>query len=78
MKILEVISDTNIGGAGIVLLTRIKSAPSEYKNNTTVILPQGSALKRRFEASEIKVEEIRIKGDLSFDLIAIFKYKKLE
>ena len=77
MKILEVISDTNIGGAGVVLLTRINTAPSEYKNNTTVILPQGSALKKRFEACEIKVEEICIKGDKSFALIAIFKYKKL-
>ena len=77
MKILEIISDTNIGGAGIVLLTRINSAPSEYKNSTTVILPKGSALKRRFEACGIKVEEIRIKGDRSLDFIAIFKYKKL-
>ena len=77
MKILEVISDTNIGGAGIVLLTRINSAPREYKESTTVILPQGSALKKRFEAYGIKVEEIPIKGDKSFDMTAVLKYKKL-
>ena len=69
MKILEVISDTNIGGAGIVLLTRINSAPREYKESTTVILPQGSALKKRFEAYGIKVEEIPIKGDKSLEKV---------
>ena len=77
MKIVEVISDTNIGGAGIVLLTRIAAAQKEYLQNTVVIVPIGSALKKRFEVNGINVIEANVKGDKSFGFFAIFKYIRI-
>ncbi|MBE6667042.1 MAG: glycosyltransferase family 4 protein [Ruminococcaceae bacterium] len=77
MKIVEVISDTNIGGAGLVLITRISSAPEKYVQNTSVIIPVKSVLKKRLEDNGIKVIEARVRGDKSFDFFAVFMYIRL-
>lgn len=77
MKIVEVISDTNIGGAGMVLLTRICAAQKEYAQNTVVIIPDGSALKKRLDEKGIKVIEANVRGDKSFDIFSIFRYIRI-
>ena len=73
MKIFEAISDTNIGGAGILLITRLKHTDlSAFQ--TTVILPQKSLLKARLEEISIPTIEIRGGADRSLDVMAIASY----
>ena len=76
MRIIEAISDTNIGGAGILLLTRL-STDSKMNGDTTVVLPRGSALKGRFEAIGTKTEEVAGCADSSFELFTIIKYMRI-
>ncbi len=73
MKVFEAISDTNIGGAGVLLVTRLKHA-DRSKLHTTVLIPKNSALKKRFEEIRIPVIEIDGCADRSFDFLAIRKY----
>ena len=76
MKILEIISDTNIGGAGRVLIERLeKSSVDGYE--FAVLLPKGSALKERIEAINVSVFEFDGCADRSFDIGAIFKLQAL-
>ncbi len=69
-KVLNIISDTNVGGAGRALLTWLK-----YMNRDSyeaaVIVPAGSLLTERIEALDIKVFEIDGISDQSFDRSAI-------
>ena len=69
MKILEIISDTNIGGAGRVLIERLeKSSLDGY--DFAVLLPKGSALKERIEAINVSVFEFDSENTtLIFDLL---------
>lgn len=76
MKIVEAISDSNIGGAGIVLLTRL-TTDTEYKNDTTVLIPRGSALKERLIENNIHFIETDICKDKSWDIKAVFEYMKI-
>ncbi len=64
MKITHVISDTNIGGAGILL----SSIASELKNEFEfeIILPKGSRLIERLPSSSVKITEADISPDKSF------------
>ena len=73
MRIVEVISDTNIGGAGVLLCNRMKYRDQE-RFSYCVILPRGSALKERFEALGVDVWEVDVVGDRSFSLAAIPRY----
>ncbi len=73
MKILEVISDTNIGGAGVLLVNRLRHTDlSVYQ--TTVILPRGSALIERLRCIDVDIIEINCSFDKSFEIGAIIKY----
>lgn len=57
MKVVEIISDKNVGGAGVLLCTRLKyTDPREME--TTVLLPRGSALKPRVEGLGRTVREL--------------------
>ncbi|MBE6576741.1 MAG: glycosyltransferase [Ruminococcaceae bacterium] len=76
MKIVEVISDTNIGGAGVLLVNRLKNTDLETYN-TTVLLPRGSALAARLRDVSAEVIEIKCIGDKSFDVFAVFKYLRI-
>lgn len=59
IKILHVISDSNFGGAGRLLLNLI--AESDKKNfDISVAVPQGSALKPRIETLGVKVFEVSL------------------
>ena len=76
MKVAEVISDMNIGGAGRVLLARLKYS-DKNKINTTVIVPEGSELKPKLLSLGINVIEINGCKDRSLDILAIPRYAKL-
>lgn len=70
IKVLQVISDTNIGGAGRWLLNFLK----EYdKNcfNITVALPKESMLKNEVEDLGIKIIEVPAMAEKSFDIKAV-------
>ncbi len=73
MKVIEAISDTNIGGAGVLLVTRLKNS-DRSKLHTTVLIPKNSALKERLEAICIPTIEIDGCADRSLDFSAIKKY----
>ena len=67
IKVVEAISDSNIGGAGIVLLNRLRCI-DKSKFSTTVILPRRSMLRKPLEEMGIKILEIG-KGERSFSLL---------
>ena len=76
MEIIEAISDTNIGGAGLLLVTRLK-ADENMRKKTLVALPAGSALLPRLRQLGVETAEIKGCADRSFDLSAIPEYIKL-
>ena len=72
IKILHVISDTNIGGAGRLLLNLLVEA-NRGLFDFSVVLPHGSLLKKEIEKLNVKVAE----SDLGFfDLCRIIKTEK--
>ena len=73
MRVVEVISDTNIGGAGVLLLNRLSCTDLE-KYDTCVLLPHGSMLKAKLEGIGVKCREIECRGDKSFDIKSIRKF----
>lgn len=77
MKIVEAITDTNVGGAGILLITRLRN--SEKTNASYhVLLPKGSALRERLREIEgVTVWELSVKGDRSFCVGAVWRYISL-
>ena len=70
IKVMNIISDTNIGGAGRVLLNYVK-----YYNrdefDVSVAVPRGSALVPRLKALGVRTLELDIDGDRSFDRAAV-------
>lgn len=70
IKILNIISDTNIGGAGHATLNYLK-AMDRTRFSACVVLPAGSLLKPRVEALDVPVIEIEAMADKSFDRAAI-------
>ncbi|MBE6533974.1 MAG: glycosyltransferase family 4 protein [Ruminococcaceae bacterium] len=76
IKIVEAISDMNIGGAGRLLINRIKN--SDKKNfSYTVILPKGSLLIPHLR--KVGANVIQLKGccDKSIDLKSVFLIYKI-
>ncbi len=73
IKVVEAISDTNIGGAGILLLNRLKHTDKKIFH-TTVLLPEGSGLIRRFKEMNIDTYTVPCAGDKSFDVKALRAY----
>ena len=76
MKITQVISDTNVGGAGVLISSVIGSLKNDF--DFEVIIPKGSALKERLP-SGVNVTELKIKGDRSFyptDVSDFYKFFK--
>ncbi len=69
-KILNIISDTNVGGAGRILLTYLKYMNRE-EYEAAVALPAGSLLIERIHALDVEVFEIDGISDRSFDRAAI-------
>lgn len=70
IKILHVISDTGIGGAGVHLCNLLTCA-DRSRFDLTVALPEGSALSPRIAALDVPVAELHRGADNSADLCAI-------
>lgn len=70
IKVMNIISDTNIGGAGRVLLNYVKYCNRD-EFEISVALPRGSALVPRLKESGVKILELDMEGDRSFDRAAI-------
>lgn len=65
IKVLNIISDTNIGGAGRVLINYLRHADRE-NFDTSVAVPRGSLLVPELEALDCKVYEIDGIADRSY------------
>jgi len=76
IKVVNVISDTNIGGAGKCLLAYLEYADTAAFD-ISVILPKNSLLKPLVEALGFTVFEIDAMSDKSLDFKAIRRLKKL-
>lgn len=72
IKVVEVISDTNIGGAGRLLLARLEES-DRLRFDETVILPRASKLCPHLEDLGVKYIEIDGCADRSLDIFAILK-----
>lgn len=72
MRVLEAISDMNIGGAGRLLLTRV-SAVSKREDGIeyAVLLPKGSLLHKRFADIGVRCYLTDGGGDRSLDISAV-------
>ena len=70
LNVLQVCSDTNIGGAGKCILTYLKHCNTK-KLNVAVALPENSLLKPMVEALGFRVYEINAMADKSLDPKAI-------
>ena len=75
-KIIEVSSDTNIGGAGKCLLTLLTEF-DRRKYEIAVILPENSLLKPHIEVLGIDIIEVKGIADKSLDLKIIGTLKKI-
>lgn len=76
IRVIEVISDTNIGGAGTVLLTCLKNFDKK-EFNVSVALPRGSMLTPLIKELGYTVHEMNIAGDVSYEKSAVKEYEKL-
>ncbi len=76
IKVLHILSDTNIGGAGTLLVNYLKNFDRE-KFLIKIILPKDSLLKPRIEALNYDVIELDGNADKSLDFKAIGKLKKI-
>jgi glycosyltransferase involved in cell wall biosynthesis len=76
VKVLNIISDLNIGGAGHVLLNYLKYY-DKSAFDISVCLPEGSMLAGPLKEMGAAVYELAISGDKSFDLKDIRKIKRL-
>ncbi len=76
MRIIEVISDTNIGGAGVLLCERL-GCQNPLRESTLVILPRHSALTARLREADVRTLELSIAPDTSFCLSDIRKYAEI-
>lgn len=76
MKIIEVSSDTNIGGAGKCLLTLLKEI-DRSKFEVTVILPRNSLLAPFVKDLKVKLIEVDGIADKSLDWSAVRKLKRI-
>lgn len=76
IKITHVITDSNIGGAGI-LLCNLLSAIDRSSFDFKVILPRGAALSPRLAALGVPVYEADISPDRSFSFSDLFLFRRL-
>ena len=76
IKVLNIISDTNIGGAGKCVINYCKSY--DKKNfNISVVVPKNSLLIPELKKTKVKVIEVDGLKDKSLDFKAFFKLRKI-
>lgn len=73
IKVVEAISDSNVGGAGILLINRLKHS-DRTRFDTLVALPKGSELVKRFEEIGINTKTINCRGNRSFSIDSFIRY----
>ncbi len=76
IKVMEVSSDTNIGGAGKCVLTFLKTY-DRSKFDVSVVLPPNSLLKPEVEKYNVPVFEVEGMADKSLDRTAVKNLKRL-
>ena len=76
IKVVEVSSDSNIGGAGKCIITFLKYFDRK-QFDVSVVLPKNSLLKPEAEALGVKVYEMNNLAEKSLDMKAIGSLKKL-
>jgi len=76
IKVFEVSTDTNIGGAGRVLLILLKEF-DRTKFDVSVILPENSLLKPEIEKLGVRIIEVAGIADKSLDFASISRLKKI-
>ena len=76
IKVLEAISDGNIGGAGVLLCSRLKNS-DRSKIETIVLVPEGSKLIKRLKNIGIRVIGVDCRANRSFDIVSVFKLVKI-
>lgn len=76
IKVIHVISDTNIGGAGTVLLTTLRNI-DRSRFDVKVALPKSSALMPRIDALGFETLETKGSADRSLDFSAIREYMRI-
>ena len=76
IKIVNVISDTNIGGAGKCLINFCENYDKE-KFDLSVILPKDSKLIEKLQGTDIKIIELDGLKDKSWDFKALFPLIKI-
>ncbi|NLW73640.1 MAG: glycosyltransferase [Clostridiales bacterium] len=76
IKLIHVITDTNIGGAGVLLLNQLRHFDRDIFD-ISVVLPCGSELIRRIEALGYRTIETKHGADRSFEPAAIPEYVRI-
>lgn len=71
MKVAEIISDTNIGGAGVLLVNRLRHT-DRREFESVVLLPEKSRLCPEFAVIGVPVREVRGCADASFRVRGVF------
>ncbi len=77
LKITHVISDSNIGGAGVLLASVASELKSDF--DFEIIIPKGSLLRERLSFLNLKIIELPISADKSFsakDTLKFYNYFK--
>ena len=67
IRVVEAISDTNIGGAGVLLVNRLKNTDMK-KFDVWVLLPEGSQLVPKIKSTGAKVVTMMGGKDKSFEI----------
>ena len=75
-RLLHIITDTNIGGAGVLLLCQLKYF-DRTKFDISVVLPRGSELIPRVWALGYSVIESQHGADSSFEVTAVGEYVRI-
>lgn len=75
MKVTHVISDTNVGGAGI-LLANLQSALAD-RFDFEIILPSGSALISRLDPRRGRITQLNFSGDTSFSVRDVNTFRRI-
>lgn len=76
IKILHILTDTNIGGAGTLLINYLRCF-DRNKYDISVCLPEGAALAPKVEAEGYRVIPLQHGHDKSFEMAAISEFIKL-
>jgi len=76
ISVLQIISDTNIGGGGRSLLSYLQYY-DRSRFHVDVVLPQGSALTQRVQTLDVPAHEVDAMADRSLDRAALAPLRRL-